>query len=80
MAVEFEYSALRGFIRRFFGTNAAFAKFLGIGVTALYERLGNRVPFSQEEIARVATQSPAGALSAKEVYTLFFTVLIWKVE
>lgn len=48
----YNYDLLRGFIRTCFGNQMEYAKFLGIGVTALYERLTNKVNFSQEDIFR----------------------------
>lgn len=70
MPVEFDYNALRGFIRANFKTNKRFAKFLGIGETALYDRLSNRVPFTQTEMDRVADRY---GLDACKTTQLFFT-------
>lgn len=76
--MEFDYSYLRGFIKEHFGTNAKFAEFLGIGTTALYDRLTGRVPFSQFEINRVGRQSIGVALSYEEIGRLFFTQKVQK--
>lgn len=70
MPVRFDYSALKGFIRAHFGTNREFAKFMGIGETALYDRLANRTPFTQTEMDRVADHF---SLNAEETSRLFFT-------
>lgn len=70
MAVKFDYSALRGFIKEHFGTVRAFADFLEIGETAMYSRLGNRIPFTQLEMDRVADQF---RLNAEDTTRLFFT-------
>ena len=48
-------------------------EFLGIGTTQIYERLGNRVPFTQKEIDKVANESKAEPLPPQEIYRLFFT-------
>lgn len=72
MSEKFDYSYLRGFIKEHFGSNLAFAKFLGIGTTALYERLSNKVPFAQTEIHKVATESLRRKLTPDEVNLLFF--------
>lgn len=53
----YNYDLLRGFIRTCFGNQMEYAKFLGIGVTALYERLTNKVNFSQEDIFRTKKRS-----------------------
>ena len=78
MNVEFNYTHLRGFIVEHFKTIDNFAKFLGIGPTALYDRLGNRVPFTQREIDKVANQAIDRKLTAEEVSILFFTHKIRK--
>ena len=71
--MEFNYAQLRGFIIEHFGNIRNFSKFLGIGTTAVYERLGNKVPFTQREIDKVANQAIDRPLTADEVYALFFT-------
>lgn len=73
MNVEFNYAHLRGFIAEHFKSIDNFAKFLGIGTTALYDRLGNRVPFTQREIDKVANHATERKLSAEEISVLFFT-------
>lgn len=78
VAIEFEYSYLRGFIREHFGTNANFAKFLGVSNTALYDRLKNKTPFTQQEIDRVVRCATATELSPDDINRLFFTHKIRK--
>jgi hypothetical protein len=73
MNEKFNYSKLRGFIVEHFGTQGAFAKFLGIGTTALVRRMGNKVCFTQREIDKVANEAIDRKLSAEEVTDLFFT-------
>lgn len=75
---EFNYAYLRGFIAEYFGSNYNFSKFLGIGTTALYDRLKNRVPFTQREIDKVANYAIERRLTADEVSALFFTHKIRK--
>lgn len=54
MVVKYDYRFLRGFIKENFGSNDKYAKFLGIGTTALYERLACNIPFRQTEIDATA--------------------------
>ena len=75
MAVEYDYNYMRGWVRQHFKTNKAYADFLGIGETALYDRLACRVPFSQKEIDITAH---FGNCSMEEVQKLFFTRKIRK--
>ena len=70
MGIEFDYDYLRGWIRQHFKTLHAYAEFLGIGDTALYDRLACRVPFTQKEIDMTAQY---GQCSMVEVQRLFFT-------
>lgn len=72
METNFDYAYLRGFIKEHFGSNAKFAKFLGIGTTALYARLANKTPFTQSEINKVARAHMYGKLSPHEINRLFF--------
>ena len=71
--MRFDYSKLRGFIAEYFVTRKNFANFLGIGTTALSERMRNKVSFTQREIAKVANEATKEKLSAEEIYALFFT-------
>ena len=71
--MAFNYDYLRIFIKENYGTINKFAEFLGIGSTQIYERLGNRVPFTQKEIDKVANESKAEPLPPQEIYRLFFT-------
>lgn len=50
MNIYYDYSKLRGLIREKCGTQAIFAKKIGISTTSLYQRLNNSVPFTQNEI------------------------------
>ncbi|MDY3973482.1 MAG: DUF739 family protein [Veillonella caviae] len=72
MAEKFDYSYLRGFIKEHYGSNSEFARFLGIGTTALYDRLSNKVPFTQTEIHKVVTESLDRKLTPTEVDLIFF--------
>jgi len=78
LAAEFDYSYLRGFIREHFGSNQKFAQFLGIGSTALYDRLANKTPFTQKEIDLVVRKATGKELSPSEINLLFFTHKIRK--
>ena len=72
MTVEFNYAYLRGFIKEHFGSNHKFAEFLGISDTALYERLANKVPFTQHEIDLVVNHSLPRKLTLDEINLIFF--------
>lgn len=74
--MAFNYDYLRGFIKENYGTINKFAEFLGIGTTQIYERLGNRVPFTQKEIDKVANESKAEPLPPQEIYRLLPLALI----
>lgn len=50
--IEYDYSKLRGLIREYCGTQKAYAQALGIGTTALTQRLANKQPFTQDEIRK----------------------------
>lgn len=78
MKRNYDYAYLRGFIQEHFGSNKNFAKFLGIGTTALYDRLANRTPFTQDEIDKVAHDSTGSILNGSEINRLFFTQKIRK--
>lgn len=78
LSAEFDYSYLRGFIREHFGSNTKFAQFLGIGTTALYDRLANKTPFTQKEIDKVVRTATGKELSPNEINMLFFTHKIRK--
>ena len=72
MKRKFDYSYLRGFIKEYFGTQEVFAKFLGIGRTALSERLNGNVPFNQDEIYKTINEAKEEKLLPEEVELLFF--------
>ena len=74
MQEQFNYSYLRGFIKEHYKSNERFAKFIGIGTNALYERLANKVPFTQREIYKVANEDLDRKLTSDEVELLFFKV------
>lgn len=65
--MAFNYDYLRIFIKENYGTINKFAEFLGIGTTQIYERLGNRVPFTQKEIDKVANESKAEPLPPRKL-------------
>lgn len=70
MAVKYDYAYLRGYIKEHFGSNRDFADFIGVGESALYDRLASKVPFKQTEIDKVASERN---LDADDVMRLFFT-------
>ena len=50
MTRDYDYSKLRGRITEKLGNNKKLAEKLGISSTALYNKLSNKVPFTQDEI------------------------------
>lgn len=68
--MEYDYAYLRGFIKERFGSNQNFADFIGIGVTALYDRLSGKTAFKQDEIDAVVREY---GLSGDEIMRIFFT-------
>lgn len=78
LPMKYDYSYLRGFILEHFGNNANFARFLGIGTTALYARLASKTPFTQAEIDMVARSAAGRLLTPNEINRLFFTHKIRK--
>ena len=68
--MEYDYAYLRGFIKERFGSNKKFADFIGIGVTALYDRLSGKTAFKQDEIDAVVRDYE---LSGDEIRRIFFT-------
>ena len=53
MAVEFDYSKLRGRIREVYKTETKFADALGIAPTTLSSKLNNKVGFSNDEMLEI---------------------------
>lgn len=49
-----DYSRLRGLIRTYFSTNAAFAKALGISECALSQKLNNRSEWTRNQMGKAA--------------------------
>lgn len=52
MQIIYDYSKLLGKIKEKFGTQKNFAKALGIGVTALNQRLNNKLQWTQDEMKK----------------------------
>lgn len=68
--VEYDYAYLRGFIKEQFRSNQNFADFIGIGITALYDRLSGKTAFRQDEIDAIVR---GYGLSGDEIKRIFFT-------
>lgn len=73
--MEYDYAYLRGFIKEQFGSNQNFADFIGIGITALYDRLSGKTAFKQDEIDAVVREYE---LTGDEIMRIFFTRKIRK--
>lgn len=52
MDVKYDYSTLRGLIRKNFKTQSDYADYIGISTVSLNQRLNNKLPFKQDEIAK----------------------------
>lgn len=77
LRTEYDYSELRGRIKRYFGNQQKFAKYIAISNTSLSQKLNNRVYFTQEEMEKsvLAFDAPYSDINA-----LFFTHAIRKTE
>lgn len=53
--LSYDYSLLRGRIKKKFGTDKEFSQALGIDPTSLSNKLNNKSYFSQEEIEKSCT-------------------------
>ena len=52
MEIKYDYSTLRGLIRKNFKTQNEYAEYIGISPVSLNQRLMNKLPFKQDEIAK----------------------------
>lgn len=68
----FDYTALRGFITMYFGSQKKFAEYIGIGHDALYNKLSNKNNFTQREIM-LTKKKIEEVGSPFTIYDLFFT-------
>ena len=75
--MKFDYSRLRGKIREVFGTEAAFAKALGMGRVSLSQRLNNVLEFSSTEIRKSCALLK---ISPAEIPDYFFAEEVQKHE
>ena len=77
VSVQFEYSRLRGKIREVFGTEASFAKALGMGRVSLSQRLNNALEFSATEIRESCLLL---GISSEDIPAYFFAEKVQKHE
>lgn len=75
--MQFDYSRLRGKIREVFGTEANFAKALGMGRVSLSQRLNNTLEFSATEIRKSCSLL---GISSAEIPAYFFAEKVQKHE
>lgn len=68
--MEYDYSELLVLIKRYFGTQEGYAKYLGVSTPSLTGRIRNRLQFKQNEIAR---SKDAFGLDSDGVLRVFFT-------
>lgn len=77
MTREYDYSKLRGRITEKLGNNKKLAEKLGISTTALYNKLSNKVPFSQDEIL-IAMRQDVLDIDSNEIVKYFFREKVGK--
>lgn len=75
--MEFDYSKLVGRTIEKLGSRAKLAECLGMGESALSNRLNNKVKFSQDEIWQICAPDCLD-ISPCEVYSYFFTPKVLK--
>lgn len=75
MRTEYDYSELRGRIKRHFGNQQKFAKYIKISNTSLSQKLNNKVYFTQEEMEKSVLSFD---VPYSNINTLFFTHLVRK--
>jgi DNA-binding XRE family transcriptional regulator len=68
--IIFDYSKLLGKIKENYGTQEHFASAIGIGRTALNQRLNNKVQFTPAQMRNIGKLL---GISEKEYYSFFFT-------
>lgn len=69
----FDYSALVGKIREIFGTQEKFANAIGMSRTSLYQKLKNKVEFTQIEMRQAIKVLK---LKDADIPKYFFTVKV----
>ncbi len=74
---EYDYSKLRGRITEKLGSSKKFAEKLGISSTALYNKLSNKVPFTQDEIL-IAMRQDVLDIEPNDIVKYFFRKKVGK--
>ena len=72
MAVEFDFSRLKGRITEKFGSSKALAEYLQMTPTALSRRLNNITPFQPEDIHAMCAQDCLD-IDSRDIGVYFFT-------
>ena len=72
MGIAFDFNELRGRIIAKYGTQAAFARALGVSRSVLSGKLNNRVAFKPDEILRVCSSQMLD-IQPVEIGRYFFT-------
>lgn len=73
----FNYNKLRGKIRELYGTQAFFAKDMGMSMCTLSARLNNKVEFTQKEIEKAVSLLQ---IFKHEIPAYFFKLEVQKTE
>ena len=77
MTRDYDYSKLRGRITEKLGNSKTLAEKLGISSTALYNKLSNKVPFTQDEIL-IAMRTDVLDIEPDEIVKYFFKEKVGK--
>lgn len=79
MAVEFDYSRLKGRIAEKFGSSKALADHIDMLPSALSNRLNNKVSFQPDEIMAMCEQDCLD-IDSRDIGAYFFTPKVLKIE
>ena len=77
MIRNYDYSKLRGRIVEKLGNNKNYALKLNLSETSLYNKLNNRVPFTQDEIM-ISMQEDILGINPDEICNYFFKQKVGK--
>lgn len=68
MDARFDYSKLRGKIKEVFGTQKSFCNAMRMNGATLSAKLGNKTPFSQDEILKARRLLGLGAIDIPDYF------------
>lgn len=73
MKIKYDYNKLKGRIKEYFDTQEKFGKEIGLSATSIYNKLNNKVPFTQDEIFNSILLLK---ISQNEIQEIFFTQIV----